>query len=113
MGKELNNIEIGERIRAIREEMFLSREKFSELIDISDVFLGQIERGESSLSLKTLSSIVSYSGASTDYILFGDETQNSYTKRINRILSHSSEYTSKFIYKMISEIHSFTKNYKN
>ena len=49
-----DNIIIGERIRKIREELKMSREKFSEMIDISDVFLGQIERGERSLSTKTL-----------------------------------------------------------
>ena len=37
-----DNIIIGERIRKIREELKMSREKFSEMIDISDVFLGQI-----------------------------------------------------------------------
>ena len=41
-----NNIEVGERIRQIRESLQMTREKFSEMIDISDVFLEQIERGE-------------------------------------------------------------------
>lgn len=49
MDYKLNNIEIGNRIRSIRENMFMSREKFSEMIDISEVFLGQIERGEGCL----------------------------------------------------------------
>ena len=31
-----NNIEVGERIRKIREELKMSRETFSEMIDISD-----------------------------------------------------------------------------
>ena len=34
MRNNLNNMEIGERIRSIREGMFMSREKFSEMIDI-------------------------------------------------------------------------------
>lgn len=38
------DILIGERIRKIREDLKMSREKFSEMIDISDVFLGQIKR---------------------------------------------------------------------
>lgn len=41
-----NNLEVGERIRKIRESLKMSRETFAEMIDISDVFLGQIERGE-------------------------------------------------------------------
>ena len=71
-----NNLEVGERIRKIREELLLNREKFSEAIDISDVFLGQIERGERSLSLKTLCKIVSFTGTSTDYILLGNDSNN-------------------------------------
>ena len=65
------NILIGERIREIREGMDLTQNKFSEMIDISEVFLGQIERGERSLSLKTLKKIISCTGSSADYILFG------------------------------------------
>ena len=107
------NIEIGERIRSVRENMHLSREKFSEYIDISEVFLGQIERGESSLSLKTLDSIVSFTGVSTDFILYGDESQNSYIKKINRILKHCSDDTICFIYKIINELYHFTKGYKS
>ena len=34
---------IGSRIRTIRESMSLTREQFSELIDISSSFLSQIE----------------------------------------------------------------------
>lgn len=47
-----DNIIIGERIRKIRENLKMNRENFSEMIDISDVFLGQLERGERSLSTK-------------------------------------------------------------
>ena len=54
----INNIEVGERIRNIREGLDMTRESFSEMIDVSDVFLGQIERGERSLSLKTLCRII-------------------------------------------------------
>ncbi len=53
---------VGERIRKIREELNMNRENFSEMIDISNVFLGQIERGERSLSLKTLSKISKFTG---------------------------------------------------
>ena len=48
-----DNIEMGERIRKIREDLKMTREQFSEMIDISNVFLGQLERGERSLSVKT------------------------------------------------------------
>ena len=41
-----DDINTGERLRGIRESMKMNREEFSEKIDITDSFLGQIERGE-------------------------------------------------------------------
>ena len=109
MNDAINNIEIGERIRSIREDMFLSREKFSEMVDISEVFLGKVERGECSLSVKTLVNIVAFSGSSTDFILFGDESKNSYSKKIERILRHSSDETIELIYNIMNDIYHFNK----
>ena len=53
-----DDIDIGERLRGIRESMKMNREEFSEKIDITDSFLGQIERGERALSAKTLKKVV-------------------------------------------------------
>ena len=96
-----NNIEIGERIRKAREDMKMSREVFSEAVDISDIFLGQIERGERSLSIKTLYRIVSFTGVSTDYILFGNKETNSTSQKIDRILNRSSEEMKDYYYKIV------------
>lgn len=112
MDLKLNNLEIGNRIRSIREDMFMSREKFSEMIDISEVFLGQIERGECSLSLKTLTSIIAYTGSSADFILYGNDEPDSYRKKIDRILKHCNENTLELIYNLIHDIHKFNKNIK-
>ena len=103
------NVLVGERIRAIREGFHMSREKFSEMIDISEVFLGQIERGERSLSIKTLKKIVIYTGVSSDYVLFGNSENNEYTSKINRILNKCSESTLKYIYELIHSSFSFFK----
>lgn len=108
-----DNLQVGERIRSVRENLKMNRETFSEMIDISDVFLGQIERGERSLSLKTLCRIVSFTGVSTDFILFGDITNNSNIHKINRILSKSSESNIKYFYELINCSHVFLKAYQN
>lgn len=108
-----NNLEVGERIRSIREELKMNRERFSEMIDVSDVFLGQIERGERSLSLKTLYRIVSFTGVSTDFILFGDNTNNSTLHKINRILSKSSEANIQYFYEILNCSYMFFKTYRN
>ena len=107
-----NNLEVGERIRSIREKLKMNRERFSEMIDVSDVFLGQIERGERSLSLKTLCRIVSFTGVSTDFILFGNNDSNSTIHKINRILAKSSEANIEYFYEIINCSHVFFKTYK-
>ena len=68
-----DDINTGERLRGIRESMKMNREEFSEKIDITDSFLGQIERGERALSVKTLRKVVKYTGVSADYLLFGKD----------------------------------------
>ena len=109
-----DNIKIGERIRKIREDLHMSREKFSEMIDISDVFLGQLERGERSLSTKTLIKIVSFTGSSADFILFGEESSNNNTiSKINIILNKCSNEVLDYIYKLIHDTFYFIKKSNN
>ena len=103
------DIEIGERLRGIRENMHMTREQFSETIDITDSFLGQIERGERSLSVKTLKKVVKYTGVSADYLLFGNQSNNETIKKINNILTVNSETTSDFIYHIVMYSNEFCK----
>ena len=107
-----DSIIIGERIRKIREDLKMNREKFSEMIDISDVFLGQIERGERSLSTKTLVKIVSFTGVSADFILFGNEESNTTLYKINRILNKCSEDLLNYIYDLIHTTFNYVKKSK-
>ena len=104
-----DNIKIGERIRKICEDLQMSREKFSEMIDISDVFLGQLERGERSLSTKTLVKIVSFTGFSSDFILFGTQTPDNTILKINRILNKCSDDVLSYVYNLIRSTVSFVK----
>lgn len=106
-----NNIEVGERIRNLREDLKMNRETFSEIINISEVFLGQIERGELSLSIKTLCRIVSFTCSSTDYILFGKNEENNTLQKITKILNRSSKNMQEYVYKIIIATSSFLKTY--
>jgi len=111
--KQIDNVLVGERIRKLREQFNMSREKFSEIIDISEVFLGQIERGERSLSLKTLSKIVAYTGSSSDYILFGKLENIDTINKINNILNNCSSETVEYIYDLIHSSFTYLKKYNN
>ena len=104
-----DDINIGERLREIRENMHMTREEFSEKIDITDSFLGQIERGERSLSVKTLKKVVKYTGVSADYLLFGKHSKNDVLNKINNILELNSETTSDFIYHIVLCSNDFCK----
>ena len=104
-----DDINIGERLREIRENMNMTREEFSKKIDITDSFLGQIERGERSLSVKTLKKVVKYTGVSADYLLFGKNSKNDVLNKINNILELNSETTSDFIYHIVLCSNDFCK----
>ena len=104
-----DSIIIGERIRKIREDLKMNRERFSEMIDISDVFLGQIERGERSLSTKTLVKIVKFTGVSADFILFANEESNNTLAKINRILNKCSNDFLNYIYDLIHTTFNYVK----
>ena len=106
------DIDIGERLRSVRENMHMTREEFSEKIDITDSFLGQIERGERSLSAKTLKKVVKYTGVSADYLLFGKDTNNETIQKINNILTINSDTTTDFIYNIVMCSNDFCKKFQ-
>ena len=62
------NLEIGERIRSSRLAVGLSREKLSELLGVSALFLGYIECGQRGMSITTLQKICKVLNVSADYI---------------------------------------------
>lgn len=76
---ELNNLEIGNRIRTRREELNLTRNELSEMLDITPKFCSDIELGARGMSLNTLMSISKVLYMSTDYILFGTKTEKDKT----------------------------------
>ena len=69
------NVKIGARIRMARESARLTREEFSEQVDISAQFLTDIERGRMGASLETIIKICDVLGVTTDTILRGPDSQ--------------------------------------
>lgn len=60
---------LGERIRQERVRLHLTQAQLAEAIDISDTYMGAIERGERSLTLDTLVRLVNRFGVTVDYLL--------------------------------------------
>ena len=60
---------LGTRIREERIKLNLTQAQLAEAIDISDTYMGAIERGERSLTLDTLVKLVNRLGVTVDYML--------------------------------------------
>ena len=60
---------LGERIREERLRLNLTQAALAEAIDISDTYMGAIERGERSLTLDTLVRLVNRLGVTVDFML--------------------------------------------
>ena len=60
---------LGKRIREERKRLNLTQAALAEAIDISNTYIGAIERGERSLTLDTLVRLVGRFGVTVDYML--------------------------------------------
>lgn len=79
--------EIGKRIREIRENMGMTKEKFAKLLGISGQYLGVVEHGKSYLSIEKLKILCDLTNLSADYILFGKD---------NHMISNTQKALSEF-----------------
>lgn len=60
---------LGNRIREERKRLNLTQSQLAEDIDISDTYMGAIERGERSLTLDTLTRLANRLGVTIDFML--------------------------------------------
>lgn len=60
---------IGKRIREERLRLNLTQEKLAEDVDLSMAYIGQVERGERSLTLENLIVVAKRLGVTVDYLL--------------------------------------------
>lgn len=67
---------LGKRIRKERQRLSLTQAQLAEAIDISDTYMGAIERGERSLTLDTLVRLVNRLGVTVDYMLSDSVTDS-------------------------------------
>ena len=89
----MNYVRLGHRIREERLKLNLTQAKLAEDIDISDTYMGQIERGERSLTLDTLVRLVNRLGVSIDYLLKDSvpDTNDNIFKQLRQIMDCQSD----------------------
>lgn len=67
---------IGKRIKDKRTELKYTQEKLAELAEVSDAYIGAIERATSKCSIETLVKIAQILNMNMDYLLFGTTINN-------------------------------------
>ena len=89
----MNYVRLGHRIREERLKLNLTQARLAEDIDISDTYIGQIERGERSLTLDTLVRLVNRLGVSIDYLLKDSvpDTNDNIFKQFRQIMDCQSD----------------------
>lgn len=104
--KKSINLEIGERIRKSRIAVGLSREKLSELIGVSALFLGYIECGQRGMSISTLQKLCKTLNVSADYILLGKTPSDDKRTQLCELIDDIDE---KYLPLAIEHINNFKK----
>lgn len=66
-----SNTEVGNRVNEIRKRRGYTREKLSELADVSVQFIADIEKGRKSMTVATLRRISAALNVTADYIVNG------------------------------------------
>jgi len=94
---------LGSRLRQERQRLNLTQEKLAEKVDVSHAYIGQIERGERSLTLETLVNIAEELDVTVDYLLESaiDISNSYYLQKIRHLLSTRPQHEQKMAYEMI------------
>ena len=88
----MDYVKLGERIRQERLKLGITQSKLAEDVDISDAYMGHIERGERSLTLGTLIRLVNRFHVSVDYLLqdYIEETDENIVNQFKQIIDNQS-----------------------
>ncbi len=95
------NIEVGARITELRKQRGYTREKLSEIADVSVQFLADIEKGRKSMTVATLKRVATALLVTTDYIVNGTSADNN-NESIISILDTLSEKNKKQAEKILT-----------
>lgn len=89
----MNQLALGQRIRAQRKKLNLTQEQLAEKINVSTTYMGFVERGERSITLGKLTVLANVLGVSVDYLLSDTVPSNASSKEVLwlQLLASASE----------------------
>ena len=83
---DIDIMAMGLRLRKQRENMKLSRGKLAEIIEISEYYVGQLERGQRKMSLAVACAITECLHITLDYLIWGENADD------RLLLENSGDY---------------------
>lgn len=99
----MDYVRLGKRIREERLKLNLTQEKLAESVNLSDSYIGQIERGERSLTLDTLIRLANNLGVTIDYLLKDsiEVVDDNYINQLRQLINGRQEKEKIFVLDMI------------
>lgn len=89
---------VGKRIAEARKFSGMTQEQLAHRIGFGVKHISEIERGACGIAIGTLMELVTILNVSSDYILFGEEMQNSpLNAKLQKILPHQKRYLEEVI----------------
>lgn len=89
------NTDMGSRIRALRDEKDITRERLAEKAEISTQFLADLELGYKGMSAATLYKLSRALCVSSDYLLFGNKNNKSGITDIFNVIPDNKKESAK------------------
>lgn len=99
---------LGTRIKNKRLEQNLTQEQLAEKVELSAVYIGQIERGERKMTIETLVKLANSLNSSIEELL-KDSTSSNINARLNELVNISKELDTSDIDKVIDVIKAMYK----
>ena len=111
MGK-IDYKKLGKRIREERRRLNLTQAQLAEAVDISDTYMGAIERGERSLTLDTLVRLVNRLGVTVDFLLSDSVTDadSNIIEQFKQIIDHQPIERRQMAINVLRTIFSYFEN---
>lgn len=96
--------QVGFRIRKLREVHNISRESLASTLELSDSYIGLIERGTRGVTIHNLVKIANYFNVSMDYFFMDENASSKFTstrlQHISHIIDGLSQEDYEFIVRM-------------
>ncbi|MDN5346504.1 MAG: hypothetical protein PWP65_68 [Clostridia bacterium] len=119
MKEEVKDVEsIGQKIRILRQRLGLTQEELGERTNLHYSYIGQLERGDKTPSLKTLRKIASALNVSPEYLF---ETRSGYEiedqpewwlQEIKSLLANRPQEDAVFVLELVRAVLKWCDNYK-